>query len=311
MRASSTLEGQYAQIHVDAARNATDDFNPFHDPHHWQRILANPFPGPLVLGFQLEALIEHLWRTHPAHDEDAAWAAARGLHWMNWDLSFAGALCPGETFAAEVRAGVRREEPDAGLSRRALIRKRDGLVLAGWLRQSAAPLYESGLACATFAAPLRAQPDRCQRGTWFLKRKFLSVGHAKNFLAGAMADQAVWFDELAGRSLFPQTYAAALLSCALLERATAAGHDFCAEPLVYTAHHLSVHGPTVAALRSNDTLHLLVHGPELLPAGNGLGINVVQTRYAGLLYAGADDRLLLRAELLLAPLAAIAGTGAA
>ena len=55
MRASSTLEGRFAQIHVDAARNAADDFNPFHDPHHWQRIVANPFPGPLVLGFQPEA----------------------------------------------------------------------------------------------------------------------------------------------------------------------------------------------------------------------------------------------------------------
>ena len=48
MRASSTLEGRFAQIHVDAARNATDDFNPFHDPHHWQRIVANPLLGPMV-----------------------------------------------------------------------------------------------------------------------------------------------------------------------------------------------------------------------------------------------------------------------
>lgn len=309
MRASSTLEGQYAQIHIDAARNATDDFNPFHDPHRWQHIAANPFPGPLVLGFQLEALIEYLGRTHPAHADDEAWATARGLDWTNWDLSFAGALCPGEPFTAEVRAATRREAPDAGLSRRALIRKPDGLVLAGWLRRSALPLYEAGLACPEFTAPLAAQPDRCRRGPWFLKRKFASVGHAKNFLAGAMADQALWFDELAAHSAFPQTYPAALLSCALLEQATATGHDFCAEPLVYTAHHLSIHGPGAAALRSNDTLHLLVHGPERLPAGSGLGISVEQTRYSGLVYAGAAERLLLRAELLLAPLAAITGTG--
>lgn len=307
MRASSTLEGRFAQIHVDAARNATDDFNPFHDPHHWQRIVANPFPGPLVLGFQLEALIEYLWQTHPACDEDAAWAAAHGLHWTNWDLSFAGALCPGEAFTAEVRAAARRETPEPGLSRRLLIRKADSLVLAGWLRQSAEALYEPGLSCAPFPGPLRAQPDRCQRGPWFLKRKFASVGHAKNFLAGALADQALWFDELAPRSVFPQTYAAALLSCALLEQATAAGHDFCAEPLVYTAHHLSILAPAVAGLRSNDALHLLVHGPELLAAGSGLGIGIEQTRYAGLVYAGTPERLLLRGELLLAPLSAITG----
>ncbi|HNO61848.1 MAG TPA: hypothetical protein PKH44_14530, partial [Plasticicumulans sp.] len=174
-------------------------------------------------------------------------------------------------------------------------------------RQSAEALYEPGLSCAPFPGPLRAQPDRCQRGPWFLKRKFASVGHAKNFLAGALADQALWFDELAPRSVFPQTYAAALLSCALLEQATAAGHDFCAEPLVYTAHHLSILAPAVAGLRSNDALHLLVHGPELLAAGSGLGIGIEQTRYAGLVYAGTPERLLLRGELLLAPLSAITG----
>ena len=39
--------------------NATDDFNPFHDQKKWNRIQGNPFGMPIVLGFQLEALVEY------------------------------------------------------------------------------------------------------------------------------------------------------------------------------------------------------------------------------------------------------------
>ena len=47
----------YQQIHIDAARNATDDFNPFHDQKKWNRIHGNPFGMPIVLGFQVDTLI--------------------------------------------------------------------------------------------------------------------------------------------------------------------------------------------------------------------------------------------------------------
>ena len=52
------------QIHIEAARNATDDFNPFHDKNRWRNIAANPFPGPIALGFQLECLIEEQIRRY-------------------------------------------------------------------------------------------------------------------------------------------------------------------------------------------------------------------------------------------------------
>lgn len=306
MRDNVCFDGVYQQIHIDAARNATDDFNPFHDPRKCGRIAGNPFGGPLVLGFQLEALLEHLLaRLAPAP------ADAGRLPWTNYELTFAGALLPGEPFSAEVRSGTRREAPELQIAHRVLIRKPGAAVLLGWVRHSGAPLFEAGLACGAFAAPLRAAPDRSQHGDWYLKRKFASTGHAKNFLAGALADQADWFDELEGRVRFPQMFPAALLSCALLEQARGAGHDFYAAPLVYTAHRISVHAPTALALRSNDALHLLVRGPEPLAGGGGLGLTVEQVRYVGLVYMGADDRLLARAEVLLAPLAAITGARAA
>lgn len=50
----------YQQIHIDAARNATDDFNPFHDQNKWNRIRDNPSGVPIAPGFQVEALIEYL-----------------------------------------------------------------------------------------------------------------------------------------------------------------------------------------------------------------------------------------------------------
>jgi hypothetical protein len=53
---------RFQQIHIDVARNATDDFNPFHDKNRWQNITDNPFVGPIALGFQLECLIENQMR---------------------------------------------------------------------------------------------------------------------------------------------------------------------------------------------------------------------------------------------------------
>ena len=53
-------EYHFGQIHTDVARNSTDDFNPFHDPNQFDRILCNPCPLPIVRGFQLEHLCAYL-----------------------------------------------------------------------------------------------------------------------------------------------------------------------------------------------------------------------------------------------------------
>ena len=49
------FETRLTALHIDVARFASDDFNPFHDRHKWQRIAGNPFGGPIALGFQLGA----------------------------------------------------------------------------------------------------------------------------------------------------------------------------------------------------------------------------------------------------------------
>ena len=47
----------FNNIHIDVARNSTDDFNLFHDKLKWSEIEGNPFGGPIVLGFQLLGFI--------------------------------------------------------------------------------------------------------------------------------------------------------------------------------------------------------------------------------------------------------------
>ena len=180
---------------------------------------------------------------------------------------------------ASYNAAMQHNEGD---SVSAALRRRIHEAIAaggGWIafdRFMAMALYEPGLSCAPFPGPLRAQPDRCQRGTWFLKRKFLSVGHAKNFLAGAMADQAVWFDELAGRSLFPQTYAAALLVTV---------------PLVFGAL-ISPTDPiaVIGILKSANApknVNLVVSGESLF--NDGVGIVLFMTFAAGAAGAGTPS----------------------
>jgi len=73
-------EGQpgfsFSQLHIDVARNAIGDFNPFHDPVKWHRIQGNPFGGPIVMGFQLEMLLLEATQRRRAMEEPAAGGAA-------------------------------------------------------------------------------------------------------------------------------------------------------------------------------------------------------------------------------------------
>lgn len=301
--------GCFEQIHVDVARFSTDDFNPFHDPGKWRRIADNPFAGPLVLGFQCEALIESLIAHLPNHPKDEAFAAEQGLAWTHYEFTFVSPLLPGERFAARARTGRRTVTPAPSMAHRILVRTADRPVLTGFVRRTAESLNALTLADTPFASPLRAAPDRWSREGWFLKRKFASTGHAKNFLASALANPVDWFDELEGRVNFPDLFPPALLSCALLEQAHASGHDFFNAPLVYAAHRISVQSSAVRALRSNEPIHLLVRTPEPIAGRGGLAGREARLSSLALVYAGQEDRLLAQAEVQLAPMAAPSTSG--
>ncbi|WP_018873509.1 hypothetical protein [Thioalkalivibrio sp. ALJ16] len=295
----------FQQIHIDVARNSTDDFNPFHDGDKWARIRGNPFGGPIVLGFQLESLVEDLVnavRRAEDEPEDAA------LPFRNYQFTFAGALRADEAFTTVVKPSVRRAATTGSpqVSNRVAMRKGDGLVLLGHVRDTPTPL-----ALADTPLPLPSQrpierlADRCviAESGWFHKRKFMSNSNAKNLLSGSLVRQAGYFDELEDCINFPDMFPVSLISCALLERAHATGHDFYAQPLVYTTHHISVDQRLARGLRSADALHILVSPPEsVTPADRGLaspGTGQQRYRCLGLL---ADSSVLFRADLTLAPI---------
>ena len=130
----------YQQIHIDAARNATDDFNPFHDRKKWHRIHGNPFGMPIVLGFQIEALIEYLVTLFREQSGEQALIDGHQLHFSNFQFAFADVLRPGEAFHVSIKKTVNRLSESGQLANRIVVKKQGGLVLLGYQRESTAPL---------------------------------------------------------------------------------------------------------------------------------------------------------------------------
>jgi hypothetical protein len=291
---------RFDQLHVDVARNATDDFNLFHDPQRWMRIRGNPFRGPIVLGFQLEALIDFLIeRQRAAESPDPSQMGAGEPPFANYEFRFAHELNPGESFRAEVRRTVRARRPGGETSNRVSLRRLDDTpILIGARTDTNSPRFlgewEPGL-----LPRLDGVPDRSfVAGTGlFLKRKFLNNSNAKNFLLGSLVDQLHYFDELAERVHFPPIFTASLISCALLEKCWAEGYDFERNPQVYLAHYFSIDRRLQGGLRSNGRLDILIDGPHPVAQSGGLsGARTVQDAYRcyGML---AQGQTLFRAEV--------------
>ena len=168
------FETRLTALHIDVARFASDDFNPFHDRHKWQRIAGNPFGGPIALGFQLGACGLEAVR-------DARRAAGGGVEprYSTLQIRFIDAVRADDTLGVTVRGAE-----GAAPSTRFVIRRNGRAAALGALRGSdAAPAALADE--AEFARALDQLPDRSvvPDGQWFLKRKFMLTANAKNFLA--------------------------------------------------------------------------------------------------------------------------------
>ena len=296
----------YQQIHIDAASNATDDFNPFHDRNKWSRIHGNPFGEPIALGFQIEALIEYLVTLFREQTGELALMDRHHLYFSNYQFTFADVVRPDEPFHIEIKKTVNRISESGQLGNRVLVKKQGGLVLLGFQHESTVPLC---MPDADFSQ--LGNLDKVKDRSWimqhryFLKRKYMSTGHGKNFLVGSLVDQHYYFDEMEERVQFPAMFPVSLLSCALLEKAKQDNYAFESNPVVYTSHNISVDRRLLQTLKSNDRLHLLVAMPEAVPAGKGLGKKGFPQqlhRCFGLL---TGNRILFRAEVVMAPLKAM------
>jgi hypothetical protein len=294
----------FQQFHVDVARNATDDFNPFHDPHRWHHISENPYGGPIVLGFQLAALADSLIEMQRQSEGGGSDREAR---YSNYEFRFAGALRPGEPFTAHARPSARTT---AGVPRaltRVLLRKQTGepILLAGRTDSSQPVHRDVWQNCRP--QPIGKTKDRSYLpdGRFFLKRKYLSTSNGKNFLLGSLIDQFRYFDELSERVRFPPMYTASLISCALLERARAEAYDFEGEPQVYVAQRIAVDCEIQQALRSNDRIDLLVDAPTSGAEGKGLSQARVDQQVRHCLGVVAKRGLLFCAQVQTASLSSI------
>ncbi len=288
---------RFTGLHIDVARFATDDFNPFHDRHKWQRIAGNPFGGPIVLGFQLSSFA--------LHAVTALYPVAPPQRYLHLRLTFADAVRVDDEVELTVKP-AQQSADGATLSHRIALRTPRSLAMTGHLRfVQQAP---TNPAAPVQPLSLNRIRDRTEvPGTeYFLKRKFMTTANAKNFLLGANVDPAIYFDELEDRVRFTELFPVSLVSCALLERGTKRGYDFLRAPMVYSYHDIVVDREVAQRLRSNDTVNMLVSAERRVSDPTGVALRRDQQSHLCLGYTGTGERL-FSAEIGLVPLAALSG----
>jgi hypothetical protein len=292
----------FEQIHIEVARNASDDFNLFHDKHKWLQITHNPFKGPIVLGFQLNALIEYQMRLYrKAHHEDKI-IEENKLRYSNYQITFVNAVRPGRPIELNIRKTLIKTIPSLTLGNRISIKSDGKTVLLGFKKETQAALIlpETDL---SQLPDLNEIPDRTTvpNSPYFLKRKYLNNGNAKNFLSGSLAEQSDYFDELTHTANYPEIFPCSLTSGALLEKAQLENHNFKRNPMVYTSHEISVDRYCLRQLKNNDKLHYLV---QQLPESSSHTLNNTQIMLRVYhCYGLTENRdILFRAVMSLAPL---------
>ncbi len=301
---------QFNQIHIDVARNATDDFNLFHDSQQWSRIYQNPFHGPIALGFQIESLIENKILQHRQTHKELELIQKQKLRFSNYQFNFANAIKPDQNISINIRnTQTSKDDVSPFLSNRVSVKADNQLALIGFKKETVQPLFLADSDFNSLAESLSKQPDRSildihingQQKTFFLKRKFMNVSNAKNFLCGSRVDQRMFFDELKNHYQFPEIFPCAFISCALLEKFLLKKLDFERSPMVYGSHKISVDRTVLAQLKSNDRLHILIHLTHPDSGSDSENQNQMYECY-GLIH---NNDILFRALVELIPLQAI------
>ncbi|WP_347987084.1 hypothetical protein [Methylomonas sp. AM2-LC] len=292
----------FDQIHIEVARNASDDFNLFHDKHKWLQVTHNPFKGPIVLGFQLNTLIEYQMRLYrEAHHENKI-IAENQLRYSNYQITFVNALRPRQEMTLDIKKTLITTIPDLTLTNRVTIKSLDKTILIGYKKETKQPLFLANTDLSKLP-DLETLSDKSMvpDSEFFLKRKWMHNGNVKNFLSGSLAEQSDYFDDLTNLENYPEVFPCSLTSGALLEKAQMENHDFKRNPMVYTSHDISVDRLHLKRIKNNDKLHILV---KQLPESekNTLNhTNILLRTYEcyGLL---EDKSILFRIKLNLVPL---------
>ncbi|GAB6140918.1 hypothetical protein JCM14076_16470 [Methylosoma difficile] len=292
----------FEQIHIEVARNASDDFNLFHDKHKWLEITHNPFKGPIVLGFQLNTLIEYQMRLYrEAHHEERI-IAEKGLRFSNYQVIFVNALRPRQEISLDIKKTLINTIPNLTLTNRITIKSQGKTILLGYKKETQTPLFLADTDLSTLP-DLNKLPDKSvvPETDFFLKRKWMHNGNVKNFLSGSLAEQSDYFDELTHYAHYPEVFPCSLTSGALLDKAQLENHDFKANPMVYTSHDISVDRLLASQVKNNDKLHILV---KQLPESksNTLNNTDIQLRSYECYGLLENQEILFRIRLNLVPL---------
>lgn len=292
----------FDQIHLEVARNASDDFNLFHDKHKWLQVTHNPFKGPIVLGFQLNTLIEYQIRLHrEAHHENKI-IEENNLRFSNYQITFVNALRPRQEFDLDIRKTLIKTIPDLTLTNRVSIKSEDKTILLGFKKETQSPLfladtYLDDLPDLNKLSDKTLVPDT----DFFLKRKYMNNGNVKNFLSGSLAEQSDYFDELTHTAHYPEVFPCSLTSGALLEKAQLEHHDFKRNPMVYTSHKISMDRNFLSQIKDHDRLHILVkQHPE--SSNNTLNQTNIMLRTYDCYGLLKNNEILFRIRLNLVPL---------
>ena len=292
----------FDQIHIEVARNASDDFNLFHDKHKWLQVTHNPFKGPIVLGYQLNTLIEFQMRLYrEAHHEDKV-IAENDLRFSNYQITFVNAVRPRMPIYLEIKKTLISTIPNLTLANRVSMKSDGKTVLLGFKKETQTPLFLPEAKFDTLPdlngiSDLTTIPNT----NYFLKRKYLNNGSVKNFLSGSLAEQSDYFDELTHVAYYPEIFPCSLTSGALMEKAQLEHHDFKRNPMVYTSHEISVDRQHLRQMKNNDTLHILV---EQLPESrdNTLNQTNIQVRTYHCYGLLENHAVLFRVKMNLVPL---------
>lgn len=259
-----------SQMHIEAARNSTDDFNLFHDKKRWHKIKSNPFEGTIALGFQLGCFVEDQVNRSPKsydnqlNNAEKSQTSTQPLNFSQYEFTFAGSVKPGDNIALIVRDGRLSDISGvACFSNRIALKANGKTVLLGYKRQTSEHIVK-GISSLPNLSDIVHSNDRCfiSPEQYFIKRKYMIVGNAKNFLTSSFAEQSEYIDEFINKVSFPEMYPLSLLSSALLERAQAVGKNLIEEPMIYISHKLSIDKILLKTLKSNHSLNIVVSPPK-------------------------------------------------
>ena len=295
------------QMHIEAARNSTDDFNLFHDKNRWHKITNNPFNGTVALGFQLGCFVEDQVNRSPKNytqqltNTEKAQTSTKPLNFSEYELTFAGTVKPGDAIALVVRDGRLSDiNGTECFSNRVALKANGKTVLLGYKRQTSDHIIK-GISSLPDLANIIDSPDRSFVGKeqYFVKRKYMIVGNAKNFLTSSFAEQSEYIDEFDDKVSFPEMYPLSLLSSALLERAQAVGQDLIKDPMIYISHKLSIDKSVLHTLKSNHSLNIVVSPPQKSSNES----SAYETHQCTCVLS--TEQILFHAEIQLAPLSSL------